>query len=124
MPIYSISDLHCQEDDFYPDKQDCTVFYECHNGQATQLHCASGLGYRSDIRTCDLIQYVKECRKYETMEKETEEIHITDNEKEVEKEVYSISEDGDVHNFIPLSVLDQAQDDQTEGIQNGSGENT
>ncbi len=110
LTVHSITDFNCEADDFYPDDEDCTIFYECHRGKATQLHCASGLGYRSDIRTCDLIQYVKECRKSA----------IT--EKEMANEVYRISEDGSVHNFIPLSILDQMQNDDKD-METDYGEN-
>lgn len=58
----SISEYRCNADGFYPDETDCTVFYECHHGQTTRLLCAPGLGYRTYLRTCDLIEYVPHCK--------------------------------------------------------------
>ena len=62
MGLFSISEYRCNADGYYPDEMDCTIFYECHHGQATRLHCAPGLGYRTYLRTCDLIEYVPHCK--------------------------------------------------------------
>ena len=48
------------------------MFYECLRGQATRLKCAPGLGYRTYLRTCDLITYVPQCAETTTKQEVTE----------------------------------------------------
>lgn len=33
---------------------DCNTFFRCHNGQAIELHCPSGMHWSSHALTCDL----------------------------------------------------------------------
>ena len=113
-------DFRCIADGFFPDKTDCTMFYECRRGQATRLKCAPGLGYRPYLRTCDLISYVPQCPETTTSKPEVSKTYVAFEMANQKEALSQVSKHGDLPQVAnqqeALSDVTSAVNGDTESI--------
>ncbi|CAH1793388.1 unnamed protein product [Owenia fusiformis] len=55
------SQLVCPFDGYFRDARNCSIFYECLNGNLLAMTCPHGLVYNSDIHACDFVWNSADC---------------------------------------------------------------